>query len=143
LEPPHGEDARARLRESVRVTTVSSLAVREGLRACGCGVHYLDRWEAAQDLWSRWEFYERAGLKARLITGRARASPTGSNSYRAWHALRVGLSPSPLKFVPCRARVVLKTRAPCWANGPRAFWTSILGRRPLLLLCECPRTRCM
>jgi hypothetical protein len=27
--------------------------------------------------------------------------------------------------VLCRARVVLKTRASCRANGPRAFWTSI------------------
>ena len=25
----------------------------------------------------------------------------------------------------CRARVVLKTRASCRANGPRVFWTSI------------------
>jgi hypothetical protein len=70
-------------------------------------------------------FVERAGLKARLITGRARASPTGSNSCRARHAIRAGLSPGPLHSVPGRARVVLKNRASCRANGPRAFWTSI------------------
>jgi hypothetical protein len=68
---------------------------------------------------------ERAVLKARLITGRARASPTGLNSCRARHALRARLSPGPLKSVSCRARVVLKICASCRANGPRAFWTSI------------------
>jgi hypothetical protein len=69
---------------------------------------------------------ERAGLQARLITGRARASPTGSSSCRARHALRAGLSPGPLQPVPCRARVVLINRASYRANGPHAFWTSIL-----------------
>jgi hypothetical protein len=71
-------------------------------------------------------FVERTGLKAWLITGRARASPTGSNSCRARHAIRAGLSPGPLHSVPGRARVVLKNRASCRANGPRAFWTSIV-----------------
>jgi hypothetical protein len=73
-------------------------------------------------------FVERSGLKARLITGRARASPTGSNSCRARHAIRAGLSPGPLHSMPGRARVVLKNRASCRANGPRAFWTSIFLR---------------
>jgi hypothetical protein len=60
---------------------------------------------------------ERAGLQARLITGRARASPTGSSSCRARHALRARLSPGPFQPVSCRARVVLINRASCRANG--------------------------
>jgi hypothetical protein len=77
------------------------------------------------ELWVVALGFERAGLKARPITSHAWASPTGSNGYRARHALRAGLSPGLFQSVPCRARVVLKKCAWCRANGSRAFWTSI------------------
>jgi hypothetical protein len=45
--------------------------------------------------------------KARKISGRARASPTGSNVCRAQDAIRAELSPGSLQSVSCRGVLVL------------------------------------
>jgi hypothetical protein len=61
------------------------------------------------------------------VNGPCRASPPCLVSCPSPARLFVLGRPGPHRTGPCRARTGPKQRASCWAQGPRAYWTSILS----------------